>query len=198
MILFINNNLSEPYIRFKEEYKKAKNANQIAIEAISISSYNNITNEVSQRYVNLKIIDNDNFIFFTNYKSPKSADFKCHNQISACLYWPSVNVQIRIKAKIKKTSKEYNQNYFSKRSPEKNALAISSKQSKKIDTYDDVLKNYHKSFYQDNLAECPTYWGGYSFTPYYFEFWEGHKSRLNKREVYELKNNDWVHSYIQP
>ena len=35
-----------------------------------------------------------------------------------------------------------------------------------------------------NLFDRPSNWGGYSFKPYYFEFWEGHKSRLNKRNVY--------------
>ena len=28
-----------------------------------------------------------------------------------------------------------------------------------------------------------------------FEFWEGHESRLNKREVYELKDDKWIHSF---
>ena len=29
--------------------------------------------------------------------------FNSHNQIAALVYWPSINVQIRMKAKIKKT-----------------------------------------------------------------------------------------------
>ena len=44
----------------------------------------------------------------------------------------------------------------------------------------------------------PEYWGGFSFTPYYFEFWEGHKSRVNKRCVYELKNKKWICYILQP
>ena len=38
--------------------------------------------------------------------------------------------------------------------------------------------------------------GGYSFSPYYFEFWDGHKSRVNKRYVYELVKNKWVEYYL--
>ena len=90
-----------------------------------------------------------------------------------------------MKAKIKKTSNEFNQKYFFDRSEEKNALAISSNQSKQIDSYNQVKENYNKSLKTDDLKKCPEYWGGYSFTPYYFEFWEGHESRLNKREVYK-------------
>ena len=41
---------------------------------------------------------------------------------------------------------------------------------------------------KDNLDECPNDWGGFLFKPYYFEFWKGHESRLNERDVYEIKN----------
>jgi pyridoxine/pyridoxamine 5'-phosphate oxidase len=99
---------------------------------------------------------------------------------------------------LKKTSNEYNQNYFFDRSEEKNALAISSNQSKPIDSYNLVIENYNISLKSDDLKKCPEFWGGYSFTPYYFEFWEGHQSRLNKRDVYELKGEDWIHSILQP
>jgi pyridoxamine 5'-phosphate oxidase len=198
MIIFINDSKSQPFIKLKEKYTHATYAKQTSVEAISIASFNYLTEEVNSRYVNLKIVDNNEFIFFTNYNSPKSIEFKSHDQIAASIYWVSINTQIRIKAKIKKTSTEYNQKYFCGRSSEKNALAISSKQSKPIDSYKSIEKNYKKSLKSDNLKECPNYWGGYSFVPYYFEFWEGHKSRLNKREVYEKRDDSWKHLIIQP
>ena len=198
MIQFNNLNQEIPYELLKEKYDDALNAGQKGIEAISISSYNNEISEVDSRYVNLKFITNDEFIFFSNYDSPKASSFVSHNQIAALLYWPSINVQIRIKAKIKKTSNEYNQKYFCDRSEEKNALAISSSQSKSIDSYNQVKENYNKSLKNDNLKKCPGFWGGYTFTPYYFEFWEGHESRLNKREVYEKSDDSWKHRILQP
>jgi pyridoxamine 5'-phosphate oxidase len=48
------------------------------------------------------------------------------------------------------------------------------------------------------LKKCPEFWGGYAFTPYYFEFWEGHQSRLNKREVYKKNDDNWKHLILQP
>ena len=198
MIQFNNLNQEIPYLLFKSKYDEALNLGQKGIEAISVSTYESKTNEVDSRYVNLKFITNDEFIFFSNYDSPKASSFNSHSQIAALLYWPSINVQIRIKAKIKKTSNEYNQKYFYIRSEEKNALAISSNQSKPIDSYIQVKENYNKSLELDNLKECPDYWGGFSFTPYYFEFWEGHESRLNKREVYEKSDNSWKHLILQP
>ena len=198
MIQFKNINQETPYLIFKTKYDEALNAGQENIEAMSVSSYNNKTNEVDSRYVNLKFIKMDEFIFFSNYNSPKSIAFSSHNQIAALLYWPTINVQIRIKAKIKKTSNKYNQNYFFDRSEDKNALAISSSQSKPIDSYSQVKENYNKSLKADDLKKCPEFWGGYSFIPYYFEFWEGHESRLNRRDVYQIKENKWEHLIIQP
>ena len=198
MIQFNNLNQEIPYQLLKEKYDEALNAGQRGIEAISISSYNKEINEVDSRYVNLKFISNDEFIFFSNYDSPKASSFISHDQIAVLVYWPSINVQIRMKAKIRKTSNEFNQKYFVDRSEEKNALAISSNQSKPIDSYSQVKENYNKSLKNDDLKKCPEFWGGYSFTPYYFEFWEGHESRLNKREVYEKSDNIWKHFILQP
>ena len=198
MIKFKNFHQEMPYLLFKRKYDEAINAGQKDIEAISISSYNKEIREVDSRYVNLKFITHEEFIFFVNYDSPKASSFNSHNQIAALLYWPSINVQIRMRAKIKRTTDEYNQNYFLNSSEEKNALAISSNQSKPIDSYNQVKENYNKSLKNDDLKKCPEFWGGYSFTPYYFEFWEGHESRLNKREAYEKSDDSWKHLILQP
>ena len=198
MIKFNNLSQETPYLLLKTKYDQALNAGQKSIEAISISSFNKEMNEVDSRYVNLKFINNDEFIFFSNYNSPKASAFNSNNQIAALLYWSSINVQIRMKAQIKKTSNEFNQKYFFDRTKEKNAIAISSNQSKQIDSYDQVKENYNKSLESDDLKKCPEYWGGYSFIPYYFEFWEGHESRINKREIFDKIDGIWKHSFLQP
>ena len=198
MIKFNNLNQSIPYLLLKDKYDDAIDADQKNIEAISISSYNKEINEVDSRFVNLKFINNDEFIFFSNYDSPKAFSFKSHNQIAALIYWPTINAQIRMKAKIKKTTDDFNQKYFFDRSKEKNALAISSKQSKKIGSLKQVKENYHKSLNNDDLKICPKYWGGFSFTPYEIEFWEGNEFRLNKRNLYIKDNTTWSHFILEP
>lgn len=198
MIKFKNLNSQTPFLLFKEKYECALSAGQKGIEAISISSYNMKTHEVSSRYVNLKFIENDEFIFFSNYNSPKASSFNSLNQIAALLYWPSINIQIRMKAKIKKTSNEFNQKYFLERSYKKNALSISSNQSQPISSYDQVKKNYNNSLKNDDLKTCPNYWGGFSFKPYEIEFWEGNEFRLNKRDLFSNKDNNWVHTILEP
>jgi pyridoxamine 5'-phosphate oxidase len=103
-----------------------------------------------------------------------------------------------MKARISKTSKSFNDEYFKKRSSTKNALALSSNQSKPINSYDLVKENYDKALKNNDLKVCPDFWGGYSLVPYYFEFWEGHESRINKREAFDMTDGIWKHSFLQP
>ena len=198
MIKFDNLSQEIPYQVFKEKYENSLNAKQKNIEAICISSYSSKNNEVNARYVNLKFVSGKKFIFFSNYDSPKSQDFKMHNQISACFYWSSTDIQIRMKAYVEQTSKEYNQAYFVNRDEKKNALAIMSKQSSSIDSYEALKSKYEMILENNDLTKCPEYWGGFSCIPYYFEFWEGHESRINKREVYEKIDGLWEQSFLQP
>lgn len=192
----ISDNL--PYIKFKNFYKKAYDANQENIEAALIASYSEKDNEVDARFVNLKFVDDKKFIFFSNYNSPKSQQFKSHNQITCVIYWSSINVQIRMKAEITKVSKQFSDEYFAKRDKKKNALAILSNQSKRISSYKNFVNLYEKSLKKIDYKNRPNYWGGYYFIPYSFEFWKGHESRLNERDIYELSKGEWKHSVLQP
>lgn len=198
MIKFNNISGEAPYKVLKGFYNDSLKAKQENMEAITIASYSLRNKEVNARFVNLKFVNDKEFIFFSNYNSPKSKDFKTHDQITALIYWNRINVQIRMKAKIKKTNQEFNKSYFLNRDPKKNALAISSNQSKVISSYEAVKDNYETILKDSNLSECPNYWGGFSFVPYYFEFWEGHELRLNKRHMYQINNGEWKHSILQP
>ena len=199
MINFLNPSLEKPYVLFQSLYQKAIENGQKGVEAISVSSYNELLKEVEARYVNLKYIDNNEWIFFSNYLSPKANQFESHDQVSVLIYWASINTQIRMKAKICKTSAEFSDEHFQGRTKEKNALAISSNQSQIIESFHEVAKNFNETLdAMTSETARPNFWGGYSFTPYYFEFWQGHENRLNKRHVFEQQDSKWVERFLQP
>ncbi len=199
MIKFLNLNSEKPYIQFKGLYKEALENGQKGIEAISVSSYNKASSEVEARYVNLKYIANNEWIFFSNYHSPKANQFESHSQVSILIYWASINTQIRMKAKIYKTPIEFSNKHFQNRTKEKNALAISSNQSQVIGSFEEVAKNFQETLeYMTPETVRPDFWGGYSFVPYYFEFWQGHENRLNKRHVFEQQDEVWEEKLLQP
>ena len=63
MITFINNSPDKPFVELRNRYMNALDNNQKSIEAVCISSYSNIKNEVTARFVNLKIVDTNQLIF---------------------------------------------------------------------------------------------------------------------------------------
>ncbi len=200
MIKFFEIEDSDPYCLYKNLYKKALAKKQKNIEAVCISSFNFRKNEVDSRYVNLKYIKKNKWYFYTNYKSQKSKDFESHNQVSATFFWHVLNIQIRIKAKIYKASTKESDQHFINRKYEKNVLAVSSNQSKKIESYEAFKMKYKKNLkdFSKKDLKRPDYWGGYYIVPYYFEFWEGNENRLNKRKVFEISNNQWLPSILEP
>ena len=118
--------------------------------------------------------------------------------MAGLFFWKEINVQIRIKATIGILNKEFSDNCFKQRSNKKNALAICSSQSESIDSYKSVINNYNQTLQNENLTLRPDSWGGFFFEPHQFEFWEGHESRINKREVYNKVNGNWKKSFLQP
>jgi len=199
MIEIIDISKDKPYQIFQNYYDAALIAKQRSIDAISISSFNADSNEVESRYVNLKYIIDNEWTFFSHYESPKALDFLGHDQISTLFYWQNINVQIRLKCKIFKSSANFSDKHFDKRTIEKNALTISSSQSKVIQSYSDVKDSYNKTLLKiDKNTVRPNNWGGFTFIPYYFEFWEGHENRLNKRHVFEQYKKKWEERLLQP
>ncbi len=199
MIKFINLSTEAPYSHFQTLYKKALDQNQKGVEVISISSFDKNNNEVEARYVNLKYIQENEWIFFSNYLSPKAQQFESHDQISVLIYWEQINIQIRMKAKIYKTSDQFSDEHFQVRAKEKNALAISSNQSQSIESFEEVAKKFNSTL--DAMTEetkRPQSWGGFSFVPYYFEFWQGHENNLNERHFFKQRGGKWQEGLIQP
>ena len=199
MINISNISNKSPYIKFKCLYKESLAAEQSKIEAICISSFDHENKESNSRFVNLKYIIDDEWIFFSNYSGPKAKEFDCCPNISAVFFWHKTNTQIRMKAKIFKSSSEFSDTHFEQRDKGKNNLAITSKQSSKVDSYNNFLDLYEQASKKIlDTQKRPNYWGGYSFKPYYFEFWQGHSQRINKREAYILKEDNWVDFILQP
>ena len=74
-----------PHARFLEEYKRAIELDQANIEAVCISSVDS-QNKPHSRYVNLKFVNDNEWIFFSNYESPKSLQFENNNSIAALFF----------------------------------------------------------------------------------------------------------------
>ena len=191
----------KPFAMLKACYDKAY-ISEKAIEAMCLSTIDLDKKKPYSRYINIKYIDQNKLIFFTNFNSNKATQISNVNSVSCVFYWSSIHTQIRIEGSILKCSNDFSDNHFKNRSAEKNALAISSNQSKTIQSYEKVIDKYNITL--SNYAkqnERPSYWGGYEIKPDYFEFWTGKENRLNLREEFKLvdaENGFWSKGFLEP
>ena len=64
-----------------------------------------------------------NGYFFQIIYRPKANQFDSHDQVSVLIYWPSINTQIRMKAKIFKTSSEFSDEHFQGQNQRKKCIS---------------------------------------------------------------------------
>lgn len=195
----ISFNLSKdiiPYNIFLDMYMLAQRASQKNIEAACFSTCSDKKIPHS-RFINIKYINDNEFIFFSNYQSLKAQDIQSNNNVALTFFWSSINVQIRIQGTISKLDDNRSNDHWKLRQNQKNILSISSNQSSPIASYSKVKKKYEE-FSNHDLSNRPNYWGGYAIIPNYFEIWQGHESRINKREVFELCDDNWKNFFLEP
>lgn len=155
----------------------------------------------SARMVLLKQADQDGFVFFTNYHSPKAQQLESNPYAALVFYWPQLDRQVRIDGQVERTSAEESQLYFQTRPRESQIGAWASPQSSVI-AGREVLEQRAQEleeYYRDRAIECPGHWGGYRLHPEKIEFWKSRPGRLHDRILYErLSDGTWTIKRLAP
>jgi len=156
----------------------------------------------SARIVLLKGIDDEGFLFYTNYESRKGYELLHNPNVAMVFLWKENERQVRIEGVAEKISKEASQAYFDSRPVGSRISAIASPQSQRIETYEILEDRREKAadFYKDEKAiPVPEYWGGYRVIPRAIEFWQGRPNRLHDRFRYQKdEKGSWGVNRLAP
>lgn len=155
----------------------------------------------SARIVLLKGFDENGFIFYTHYESPKAKDM-AENALAVLLfYWPQLERQIRIDGKTFKLSRAESAQYFASRPRDSQLAAWIAHQSLPVHHRKNIETLFHHTErrFKGQAIPLPAFWGGYRVLPNRFEFWQGRENRLNDRFLFKLKSGKkWSITRLYP
>lgn len=186
----------DPFDLFNSWFAKALELSDYEPYAFVLSTVAN--NRPSSRVVLLKEVQEQGFVFFSNYMSRKGKELQINPMGSMLFFWPELEQQIRIEGKIHTIDTESSDAYFNSRPVESQLSAIVSRQSNPIASKSELLDKIEAYYKHPIPLKRPDHWGGYLLTADYFEFWQGGENRLHDRFSFSLKGHAWERKRLSP
>ncbi len=134
------------------------------------------------RVVLLKDIEDDAFVFYTNYEGKKAQELLASGKAAFVIHWKSLHRQIRVRGVVTKEDGQIADDYYASRSLTSRLGAWASQQSRPLDarqTLMDAVDHQAKNHGDDPVR--PPFWGGFRIAPIEMEFWADGEYRLHDR-----------------
>ncbi len=186
--------------QFKIWFKEAIDAEVMEPNAMTLATVK-YDGRPTARIVLLKGIEENGFVFFTNYDSNKGKQLQANPFATLVFFWPELQRQVRIEGVISKNSAQSSDEYFHSRPLESRIGAHASPQSSELKNREELeerYKEFEKLFTEQPLMR-PLHWGGYILQAESIEFWQGRQSRLHDRFLFTKQEDaTWKHVRLAP
>ena len=193
------NALGDPMEQFQIWYVQAKEAMIPEPDAAVIASVNE-EEYPSSRFVLVRKVDADGFVFFTNYRSDKATSFSLSPKVSLTFGWLPLHRQVRVHGLVEVAKDKESDDYFSQRPRGHQIGAWASPQGQVIADRKTLEGRYSEisERFGDGPIPRPEHWGGYRIRPTMIEFWQGRPDRLHDRLRYSWSNDRWILERLAP
>ena len=104
----------EPINQFKRWFDDAVASGMKLPEAMTLATATG-DGKPSARVVLLKEVDNDGFVFYTNYRSAKARELEANPHAALVFYWSQFDRQVRVEGPVERVSTEESRAYFKTR-----------------------------------------------------------------------------------
>ncbi|MGR3636814.1 MAG: pyridoxamine 5'-phosphate oxidase [Shimia sp.] len=153
------------------------------------------------RMVLLKDIEDDAFVFYTNYGSAKAQEIDSAGKAAFVIHWKSLRRQIRVRGVVTREEGPQADAYYESRSLKSRLGAWASRQSQPLGSRAELMAKVAKiTAAHGPMPKRPSFWGGYRVTPSEIEFWADGAFRLHDRFRWtrEGTDNAWETVRLNP
>ena len=177
----------EPFTIFRRWLEEARETEINDPDAIALATVDK-EGLPNVRMVLVRIIEDDAFVFFTNYGSKKAQEALLSNKVAFNIHWKSLRRQIRVRGHVEKEDGIIADNYFSEREVGSQTAAWASKQSETLTDRQELIERWqsYKNQFEKNVGR-PDFWGGIRIKPVQIEFWADGQYSLHDRFLWERK-----------
>lgn len=177
------------------EKSEPNDANAIALSTVDANGLPNA------RMVLLKDIEENAFVFYTNYESQKAQELDHAGKAAFVLHWKSLGRQIRVRGVVEKEEGPKADAYYASRSLKSRLGAWASAQSRPLSSRASLMAEVAKvTAQQGTNPDRPPFWGGYRITPTEIEFWADGAFRLHDRFRWTraTEASEWAINRLNP
>ncbi|MBJ29307.1 MAG: pyridoxamine 5'-phosphate oxidase [Euryarchaeota archaeon] len=177
----------------------AKDAGVTEPNAMSLATVDQ-SGSPRNRMVLLKHLQGESIGFFTNLESDKSVEIRSNDSVSATIWWPEMERQVRIEGRASEMDRELVEDYHSSRPRLSRIAAWSSDQSRNLESRDELVAkfNHFETEFENEEVPLPPFWGGFTIRASKVEYWSGRPSRLHERIVLTKDGGKWSQQRLYP
>lgn len=158
------------------EASEVNDPNAIALSTVDADGMPNA------RMVLLKDIEDDAFVFYTNYGSAKAQEIDQAGKAAFVMHWKSLRRQVRVRGTVEKEEGPQADAYYASRSLKSRLGAWASKQSQPLEGRGVLMAEVARVTAREGINPSrPPFWGGYRIRPTEIEFWADGAFRLHDR-----------------
>ena len=192
--------MNDPIDVFREWRAVAAESGRLAYPSAMCVSTVASNGNPDARFVDLKAVRDEGFVFCTSFDSPKSEQLAANRHVALTFWWDHVGRQIRVLGTAHRISDSDADRLWAERKRDAQLATWAFEQSTplaKNQTREQILDLVRQRF-PDGPVPRPAYWGGFLVAPHRVEFLTFDESRVHRRQLYELQLGEWMVSELQP
>lgn len=190
----------DPIAEYHELFKRALRQEGEKCATAATLATADLEARPSARVVLIKHADTSGFVFYTNLESRKAGDLRRNPRAALCIYWSSLDKQIRIEGSVEPIRDSESDAYFDSRPRGSQLGAWTSKQSAPLASRKELMARYLKiqARFAGKSVPRPAFWGGFRLNPDRVEIWHNQTHRLHDRFLYLRTDEGWSVQRLYP